>query len=309
MLRQTFLTLSQSEKLRQVATRFPPARKISRRFVAGEQLQAAISVIRDLNCAGLLGTLDFLGENTTNRAEANFYTEEQVTAARAIAEARIQAYISLKLTAMGLDIATGLAVENLRRVLAETRERNVFVRIDMESSDYIDQTLEIYETMRAEGYDNVGVVIQSYLYRSERDVLRLIDLGAKVRLVKGAYDEPPYLAYPDKADVDANFLHLMKLLMSPAARAAGVHCAIATHDPEMIQATRTHAAENQIPRDTFEFQMLYGISTAMHHELAREGYPFRVYVPYGTHWYPYFMRRLAERPANVLFVARGLLKR
>ncbi len=310
MLRNAFLTLSQSEKLRQMATDFALARKVSRRFVAGEQLAEAIQVIHQLERDGLLVTLDFLGENTDSETEANFYTEEQMRALDGIANAGVKANVSLKLTAMGLDISDELATRNLRRVLERARDRGKnFVRIDMESSDYIDRTLALYEKMRGEGLDNVGVVIQSYLYRSERDVLKLIDMGARVRLVKGAYDEPPHLAFPDKADVDANYIHLMKLLMSKEAREKGVYCAIASHDPQMIDATKAYAADQAIPRDAFEFQMLYGISTSMHHQLAKEGYRFRVYVPYGTHWYPYFMRRLAERPANVLFIARSLVKR
>ncbi|MDQ4075692.1 MAG: proline dehydrogenase family protein [Chloroflexota bacterium] len=309
MLRDAFLTLSHSEILRQVAIEFAPARKISRRFVAGEYLPEVIEVICDLKQDGLLVTLDYLGENTDSEVEANAYAEEQMRALDALAEMGVQPNVSLKLTAMGLDISEELAANNLRRVLSGGQQYpNSFVRIDMESSEYINQTLEIYEQMRAEGFDNTGVVIQSYLYRSEKDVLDLIEMGANVRLVKGAYDEPPYLAYPDKADVDANFVHLMRLLMSEEARAKGVYCAIATHDPDMIAATKAYAAEHKISRDDFEFQMLYGIATSMHHELANQGYRFRVYVPYGTHWYPYFMRRLAERPANVLFVARSLLR-
>lgn len=309
MLRNTFLTLSQSEKLRQAATGFAFARKLSRRFVAGERLNEAIDLIQSLNRQGLLATLDFLGENTSQESEANFYTEEQMRALDAVAKAGAEPNVSLKLTAMGLDISTELATSNLRRVLERGKQYpNSFVRIDMESTDYIDRTLALYEQMRGEGFDNVGVVIQSYLYRSEKDVKRLIEMGAKVRLVKGAYDEPPHLAFPAKADVDANFVHLMKLLMGEEARANGVYCAIASHDAAMIEATKVYAAEQGLARDQFEFQMLYGIATSMHHQLAREGYKFRVYVPYGTHWYPYFMRRLAERPANVFFILRNLVR-
>ncbi|MGH2541463.1 MAG: proline dehydrogenase family protein [Ardenticatenaceae bacterium] len=310
MLRNAFLTLSESETLRQMATGFAPARGVSRRFVAGEALDDALQVIRDLEQDGLLATLDYLGENTESEAEANAHTEEQMRALDAVASIGAQPNVSLKLTAMGLDISEALATANLRRVLRCGQQyENSFVRIDMESTDYTDRTLAIYRQMRAEGFDNVGVVIQSYLYRSERDVLELIEMGARVRLCKGAYDEPPHLAFPDKADVDANYIHLMQLLMSEEARAKGGYPALATHDPQMIEATKAYAARHNVPRDQFEFQMLYGIATATHHHLAAEGYRFRVYVPYGTHWYPYFMRRLAERPANVLFVARGLLRR
>lgn len=309
MLRNTFLTLSHSERLRKFASAFAPARKVSRRFVAGEQLREAIGVLQTLKQENLLATLDFLGENTNSENEANFYTEEQMRALDAVAGAGLEPNVSLKLTAMGLDISDDLATRNLRRVLERgKRYDNSFVRIDMESSDYIDRTLAIYERMRGEGFDNVGVVIQSYLYRSEKDILHLIEMGAKVRLVKGAYDEPPHLAFPDKADVDKNYIHLMKLLLSAEARAKGVYTALATHDPAMVDATKQFATETNIPRHEFEIQMLYGIATSMHHKLAGEGYKFRVYVPYGTHWYPYFMRRLAERPANVWFVLRGMVR-
>ncbi len=310
MLRNVFLTLAKSEGLRQVSTSFPPARLVSRRFVAGEQLAEAIQVIGELNRDNLLVTLDFLGENTDSEAEATFYTEEQMRALTAVAAAGAEPNVSLKLTAMGLDISEALATANLRRVLTHAKQfSNSFVRIDMESAEYTDQTLGIYRQMREEGFDQTGVVIQSYLYRSERDVLELIEMGAKVRLVKGAYDEPPHLAFPDKADVDANFVRLMKLLLGKEAREQGVYAAMATHDPKMIEATQAFVAEQAIPLDRFEFQMLYGIATSTHRHLAREGYRFRVYLPYGTHWYPYFMRRLAERPANVLFIGRGLLRR
>lgn len=309
MLRNTFLTLSGSERLRHLASDFAPARMVSRRFVAGERLDEAVEIIRGLQRDGLMATLDFLGENTSSEAEARAYTDEQVRALAKLEKENLGPNVSLKLTGMGLDISTALATANLRRVLEQAGQSGGFVRIDMESSDYIDRTLAIYQQLRAEGFNNVGVVIQSYLYRSERDVLRLIEVGAKVRLVKGAYDEPPHLAFPDKADVDANFVHLMKLLLSEEARGKGCYTAIATHDPKMIEATQQYAAAHGVPRDGYEFQMLYGIATAMHHQLAREGYRFRVYVPYGTHWYPYFMRRLAERPANLLFITRSLFRR
>lgn len=309
MLRNAFLTLSHSEQLRKFAIGFAPARKVSRRFVAGEQLGEAIEILHSLKKDNLLATLDYLGENTNSETEANFYTEEQMRAIDAVAAAGLEPNVSLKLTAMGLDISDEFARRNLRRLLERAKQYpNSFVRIDMESSDYIDRTLALYEQMRSEGFDNVGVVIQTYLYRSEKDILHLIEIGAKVRLVKGAYDEPPHLAFPDKADVDKNYIHLMKLLLSAEARSKGVYTALATHDPAIVDAIKQHVAETNIPRDQFEIQMLYGIATKMHHDLVAEGYKFRVYVPYGTHWYPYFMRRMAERPANVWFVLRGMFR-
>ncbi|HYN87122.1 MAG TPA: proline dehydrogenase family protein, partial [Ardenticatenaceae bacterium] len=201
-----------------------------------------------------------------------------------------------------------LAIDNLRQVLITARSHRNFVRIDMESSAYLLDTLAIYGQLRDEGFDNVGVVIQSYLYRSADDVKALIKRGANVRLVKGAYDEPANLAFPRKADVDANFIHLMKLLLGPEARAHGVHLAVATHDDNMIQATNEYAAQQGLTRADYEFQMLYGIRSSRQVELARAGHPVRVYIPYGTHWYPYFMRRLAERPANLFFVLKNVLR-
>ena len=308
MLRNTFLTLSQSSKLREAAVGFAPARAMSRRFVAGERLDQALALVQQLNDQGLLVTLDYLGENTRARAEADAYTNEQLAALDGLARVSPSSYVSLKLTAMGLDISQALATENLRRVLERAQGHGLRVRIDMESSDYVDRTLEIYRAMRAEGFDNVGTVLQSYLYRTERDLRALIDEGANLRLVKGAYDEPPHLAYPDKADVDHALVHLIQMMLSEEARAKGCYCAVASHDPAMLDATKRYVAEHDVPLDAFEFQMLYGIATSMHHQLAAEGYRFRVYVPYGTHWWPYYMRRLAERPANVLFIAKSLFR-
>lgn len=309
MLRNTFLTLSRSEKLREAAIGFAPARAMSRRFVAGETLQQTLELVQQLNDRGLLVTLDYLGENTDSQVESDTYTDEQLAALDGLARVSPSSYISLKLTAMGLDIAEEVATTNLRRVLERARSHGLRVRIDMEASDYTERTLAIYRQMRAEGFDNVGTVIQSYLYRSERDVQALSAEGANLRIVKGAYDEPPHLAFPDKADVDRNYLHLVRLMLSPEARAQGAYCAVASHDPAMIEATKRYVADEGIPKQSFEFQMLYGIATALQYELVSEGYRFRVYVPYGTHWWPYYMRRLAERPANLLFVTRSLFRR
>lgn len=306
-MRQTFLALSGSEMLRRAAIGFSPARAASRRFVAGERLRDAVEVVAELNRSGRLATLDFLGENTLSRAEAQQHVEEQKQALRALAAAGLEPNVSLKLTAMGLDISTELALENLRDVLRCSHElQGSFVRIDMEGSPYTDRTLESYRTVRDEGFERVGVVIQTYLYRSDQDVAALIQGGARVRLCKGAYDEPPHIAFPDKEDTDKNYVHLTKKLLGAEARETGVYAALATHDPAMIEAAKNFVIAQGIPRDAFEFQMLYGIATSLQEALIEAGYRVRVYVPYGTHWYPYFMRRLAERPANVLFVLRGL---
>lgn len=307
IMRDTLLWLSRSRRLRESVITLPPARKMSRKFIAGEMLGEALSVIESLNKAGILGILDFLGENTTNAAEAEAYTNEQVAEVLGIAERGLKSYVSLKLTAMGLDIDVDVAKANLRRVLETAAARNVFVRIDMESSDYVDPTLGIYHAMRDEGFDGVGVVIQSCLRRSLDDVRGLLQRGANIRLVKGAYNEPADRAFPDKADVDRNLVELIKLMLGPEAVARGAFCAVATHDESVIRFTKAWTLDHGVPRDRYEFQMLYGIKTGMHRQLASEGYAFRAYIPYGTHWYPYFMRRLAERPANVWFVLKGAL--
>lgn len=307
IMRDTLLWLSRSKRLRESVITLPPARKMSRKFVAGESLDEALSLIESLNRTGILGILDFLGENTTNAGEADAYTDEQIAEVKGIAQRGLKSYVSLKLTAMGLDIDVGMAQANLRRVLEAAKQAGVFVRVDMESSDYVDRTLGIYHAMRDEGFDRVGVVIQSCLRRSEADVRDLLQRGANIRLVKGAYNEPADRAYPDKANVDRALVDLIKLMLSQDALAQGAFCAVASHDESVIRFTKAYAHDHNVSRDRYEFQMLYGIKTAMHRQLAAEGYGFRAYIPYGTHWYPYFMRRLAERPANVWFVLKGAL--
>lgn len=309
MLRDAFLTLSHNTAVRNLATGLPPARRFSRRFVAGETLDDAIAVVRAMNQAGVLATLDYLGENVTNPAAARAYAEEYIGILDRIQREQVKSNVSLKLTGLGLDLSTDLAFENVRRVVSIARTHDNFVRIDMESSDYTDRTLAIYRRLRDVGFDNVGVVIQAYLYRSEADINALIRRGgANIRLCKGAYDEPEYLAFPRKADTDANFVHLMQLLLSPEARQQGTYAAIATHDDAMITTTQAYAAEQDLDRQAYEFQMLHGIRTNAQLALVRDGYKMRVYVPYGSHWYPYFMRRLAERPANMLFLLRNLVR-
>jgi proline dehydrogenase len=284
------------------------AHRAARRFIAGEHLEEALSVIRELNAKKILATLDHLGENTTTRVEALAAADEYLKILDAIAETNVQSEASLKLTQMGLDISQKLCLHNMRRILEQARMHQNFVCIDMESSAYTDRTLDMYETLRREGFTNVGVVIQSYLRRSERDLERLIEWGAKVRLCKGAYQESPELAFPSKRDVDANYLELLEKLFSPHAQEKSVYPAIATHDDQIIRRAIEYAQEHKIPRDRFEFQMLYGIRRDVQLKLADEGYRVRVYVSYGTHWYPYFMRRLAERPANVLFLVKNLIR-
>jgi proline dehydrogenase len=307
VLRDFFLVLARSQQLREMAVGFGPARKMARRFVAGETLAEAIAAVQNLNQQGLLATLDHLGENVTSETEARDATTEILDLLQAIEVNNLQSGVSVKLTQLGLDLHPALAADNLGRILARAAEARRFVRIDMESFDYIQPTLHLFEEFWYR-YKNVGVVIQSYLYRSADDVARLVDLGASVRLVKGAYDEPPEVAYPDKADTDASYVRLMEQLFSDKAQSNGVFPAIGTHDTRLIDWAKNHARQRDIPQDRFEFQMLYGIRSGLQRQLVAEGYRVRAYVPYGDQWWPYFMRRLAERPANVVFLARNLLR-
>lgn len=299
--RDTLLWLSRSKFLRESIIKVAPARAMSRKFVAGEKLSQALDVIASLNAQGMGGILDYLGENTTTAAEAEAYTAEQIAAVQGVIARKLNAYLSLKLTAMGLDIGPELAEANLRKVLDAARAGDIFVRVDMESSEYVERTLAIVIQLWDDGYTNLGTVIQSYLYRSEKDVQDLVVRGTNLRLVKGAYNEPASAAYPNKSDVDAQYVKLVKFMLD----APNCFCGIATHDEAMIEAAKTYARQNAIPNSRYEFQMLYGIKTSLLKQLAQEGYATRAYIPYGTHWYPYFMRRLAERPSNVAFVVKG----
>lgn len=307
MLRSLFLYLSASAGARKTLMSLPFAARVARRFVAGETLDDAIRVISTLNGKGILATLDHLGENVHTEADANRATQDYLDLLDRIAATGVHANASLKLTQLGLDIGEDVCVGKMRRILQRVQEHGNFIRIDMESSAYTDRTLRIYRTLRDEyGFKNVGVVIQAYLYRSEQDVRTLAVEGANIRLCKGAYMEPPDVAFPDKADVDKNYIKLMHIFLDEPARAKGASIAIATHDEKMIVATQEYTTKQGIPKGQIEFQMLYGIRPQRQEQLAREGYKMRVYIPYGSEWYPYFMRRLAERPANVWFLVRNL---
>lgn len=298
-----FHALAGSRGIKHAASRYGMRRpgSFARRFIAGETVDEAIAAARAIEASGLQVTLDYLGESVAGIDEAAAATREYLSVVDAIAAAGIGRNISLKLTQLGLDVDRATSVDNLRRILDRATPHDFFVRIDMESSAYTERTLEILETVWHQGYRNVGTVIQSALKRSAADVRRLNALGARVRLVKGAYNEPPDVAWQAKADVDAAFLELMRLLLDE-----GNYPAIATHDPRMIDATREHARARGYETGRFEFQMLYGIRRDLQASLAAAGYPFRVYVPFGREWFPYFMRRLGERPANVIFVAKSL---
>jgi proline dehydrogenase len=307
MLRAALLALSRSQRMRAFASHNHWAWAAAGRFVAGETIDEAIQVCHELNNRRMRITLDHLGENVSTEQEARAAQRSYLEALKRLYEADINGGISLKLTALGLDISTELASDLLHGVIEGATNVGRFVRIDMEGSHYTQRTLDIFFAAFRR-YDNVGAVIQSYLYRSEKDVRRLIDVGAGVRLVKGAYREPSSIAFPHKRDVDRNFIRLAELLLSPQACDRGVYTAIATHDPDIIDWTLEHTSRTSIPADRWEFQMLYGIRRDLQQSLSQAGHRMRVYVPYGREWYPYFMRRMAERPANVGFVVRNLAR-
>ncbi|HUR34548.1 MAG TPA: proline dehydrogenase family protein [Vicinamibacterales bacterium] len=271
----------------------------ARRFIAGETVDEAIAAARAIESRGLLQTLDYLGESVSSLAEADAATRDYLRVADAITRAGIIRNLSLKLTQLGLDVDRATAVDNLRRILEKAE--GFFIRIDMESSAYTQVTLDIFELLWEHGHRNIGVVLQADLYRTEADEERMGRLGARVRLVKGAYRESKSVAYQNKADVDAQYAKLVCRLLD-----RGHYPAIATHDIKMITVAREHAAKLGLGRDAFEFQMLYGIRRDLQQSLAAEGYRVRIYVPFGRQWFPYFMRRLGERPANIGFVLRGL---
>lgn len=279
------------------------SRRVARRFVAGETLDDAIEAGWGVNRAKRSASLDLLGENVSDEAGARRAAEDYLAIFDRIAREKLDANVSLKLTQLGLDLREPLCQELLEGIVAHAAELGNFVRIDMEGSAYTRRTVDLTKRVRAR-YSNVGTVMQAYLYRAEQDVKDLLSVGCQMRLCKGAYKEPPDIAFPKKTDVDANYVKLMKLLLS-----SGIYHGIATHDPALIQATKEYARERNIGREQFEFQMLYGIRTDLQEQLVREGYRLRVYIPFGTDWFPYFMRRLAERPANLMFFLRSVMQR
>lgn len=310
MLRSLFLYLARAGWAKGMIMRIGLARRTAHRFVAGDTLEEAIAATRQLNNHGLEVTLDHLGESVSDEAGALQATQDYLELLDAIAQSGIRATASLKLTQLGLDIRKDLCVDNVHEILEKAKATGNHITIDMESSDYTDVTLDVYRKLRDEhGFDNVGIVIQAYLYRSESDMKTLAAEGAFVRLCKGAYKEPPDRAFPDKADVDANFVHLVEQFLNPEACAAGAYLGIATHDEKMIDASIAHVKQHNVPYENFEFQMLYGIRSRLQQQLHDDGYKVRVYIPYGTQWYPYFMRRLAERPANIIFFISNFFRR
>jgi proline dehydrogenase len=298
-----FHLIAQSTALKKLASRYGMRKPSSfaRRFIAGETVAEAIAAARSLQTRGLTSTLDFLGESVTNLAEADRATREYLDIVDAVVAGGVDRNLSLKLTQLGLDVDKASAIDNLRRVLDRAEPAGFFIRIDMENSPYTDVTLEIFETLWQQGYRQMGVVLQSALYRSEQDLRQLIALGARIRLVKGAYKEAKSVAYQRKADVDAAYIRMMKVLLN-----SGHFPAIATHDPAIIHAASQFARDCAVSADRFEFQMLFGIRRDLQARALADGYRLRIYVPFGQEWFPYFMRRLGERPANVMFVTKGI---
>ncbi|HTP07033.1 MAG TPA: proline dehydrogenase family protein [Anaerolineae bacterium] len=308
MMRSFLLWLSRNKTVRGWLTSWGFARRAARRFVAGDTIEDALQAIRELNTLGISATLDHLGENVETADDATRSTEDYLKALEALGASGVQSHVSIKLTALGFDLGDELCRANVVRILTKAKTIGTLVTIDMESTEYTERTLKFFRDLHRE-FDNVGIVIQSYLYRSEADIAALCKEGAHVRLCKGAYKEPPVHAFPKKADVDASYVRLMKMLLSPGARANKTFGAIATHDAKMIEATCQYAQEQLVPRGEFEFQMLHGIRRDLQKQLAADGYGMRVYVPYGTEWYPYYMRRLAERPANVWFIVSNFFRK
>ena len=300
-----FYALSRSALLKRLASRYGlrTSESFASRFIAGETIETAITASKRLQAQGFLITLDHLGEGVGTLEAASAATREYVRLINVIVAAGIERNISLKLTQLGIDIDRATCVDNLRRILEPASRCDFFVRIDMENSAYTERTLEIFETLWEQQYRNVGVALQAYLLRTERDVQRMNELGARVRLVKGAYKEPAAVAYQRKDEVNSAFGRLARQLLDH-----GTYPAIATHDEDVIAQVRQHAATRGMAADRFEFQMLYGIRRDLQASLAASGYPMRVYVPFGREWFPYFMRRLGERPANLSFVVKALFR-
>ena len=304
MLRSALLYLSDQHQIFRFVRNNKLAKSFAGRFVAGETLDSALAAVAKLNARGITASLDLLGESVYNEAEARRAGEAYIAMLDRIHERKADANVSVKLTAMGLDISEDLCVVIVHTILQRARDYGSFVRIDMESSEYTQRTLDLFEQRLYPAYpQNVGIVLQSYLFRTFTDVERAILLKARVRLCKGAYKEPETVAYPDKKDVDANYIRGMHELML-----RGNYPGIATHDEAIIREAKRFAKANDIAPDRYEFQMLYGVRRDLQDQLVREGYRVRVYVPFGTQWYPYLMRRLAERPANVAFLTGSVFK-
>jgi proline dehydrogenase len=317
VLRAFLLYLSKATWARRLVTRWGFARRASSRFVAGETLDAAITSVRQLSERGLNATLDHLGEQVTTAGEARAAAGDYLTILDRICTAGVRSNASLKLSQLGLAVDTEICRDHLRQIVHKGAECGIFIRIDMEDSATVDRTLDIYRSLIAEGLTNVGLVLQAYLFRTEADLRSLLAVGARIRLCKGAYKEPADTAFPNKADVDRNYDRLAAMMIaaslpgdqpSSADGRIPARAALATHDPRRVAFARQEASRLGLPQRALEFQMLYGIRADLQQTLAADGYPVRVYVPYGTEWYPYYVRRLAERPANVWFFLSNLVR-
>jgi proline dehydrogenase len=304
MIRKTLLYLSNQPSVFRLVRRNGFAKRFASRFVAGETLDTALDAVRVLNARKITASLDLLGESVRTEPEAKAAANEYLVMLDRIHEQGLDANVSIKLTQMGLDLDEELCVETMQSILARARDYQTFVRLDMEGSGYTERTLRLFEERLYPGYqDNVGIVLQSYLYRTSADVERAILLKCRVRLCKGAYKEPASVAFPEKKDVDENYVRCMEKLIQE-----GNYPGIATHDPAIIEHAKRFVQEKGIALDRFEFQMLYGVRRDLQEQLVREGYRMRVYVPFGTQWYPYLMRRLAERPANLAFITGNVVR-
>jgi proline dehydrogenase len=319
MLRSFFISLSKATWAQQLITSWKFAWRAASRFVAGNSIQDAVLVVRELNAKGMNVTLDHLGEATTTSEDALKATEDILELLDEIEHAKIRANISVKLTQIGLALDEKLCSQNLEKILTRAGQNGNFVRVDMEDTPFTDRTIQLYRQMRAKGFDHTGLVIQSYLFRSEKDIQELLADGIPIRLVKGAYDEPPELAFPKKADVDSNYDLLTERLIDAAIKAGSPILsvdgrippipAIGTHDQKRIEFAKDYATKRGMLKQAMEFQMLFGIRRDLQNQCYNEGYPVRVYVPYGTHWYQYYMRRLAERPANIWFFVSNYFRK
>jgi proline dehydrogenase len=319
MLRSFFITLSKAAWAQKLITRWKFAWRAASRFVAGDSIHDAILVVRELNAKGMNVTLDHLGEATATREDALKATDDILELLDQIEPAKVRANISVKLTQIGLAVDGKLCAQNLEKILARASQYGNFVRIDMEDTPFTDKTIQLYRQMQAKGFEHIGLVIQSYLYRSDKDIQELLADRTPIRLVKGAYDEPPELAFPKKVDVDSNFDLLVERLLDVAYAAGSptLHTngrippipAFGTHDQRRIQFAKDYATRIGVPKQAMEFQMLYGIRRDLQEQCISEGYSVRVYVPYGTHWYQYYMRRLAERPANIWFFVSNYFRK
>jgi len=309
-LKDFLLFLSKRKFLQKLMSTSGPVKFVSKRFVSGENLDEGVRTAQDLNKYGLLVTLDHLGESVSDEKSALEAAHEYLLIPDRIkGDNHFSLTCSLKLTQMGLDINYDFCFNNIRNILKEAARHQKMVTIDMEDSACTDRTLAIYKAMLKEGYKGTGIVLQAYLKRTEKDIRDMLPLGPRIRLCKGTYKEPAEIVFTKKKDVDANYIKLTALLLSPESLAFGTYPEIATHDEKIINWTVNYVKANNIPEDKFEFQMLYGIRRDLQERLVRQGYRMRVYLPYGTHWYPYFMRRLAERPANLWFLLKNLFRK